>query len=403
MTGWQVWRTGAHPAGGLPLRCHGEGAVDRFPYLHRGPSTGAVVHDMKQSTAFYFALGRPLSPIYSLAMRLRETLYRRGVLRSYRLAAPVVSVGNLTLGGSGKTPMVQYLARLLQDNGFHPAIISRGYGGRAKGAINVVSDGKSLLLDAEQAGDEPRFLAETLPGVPVLTGIVRRLPAQRAVEMGADVLLLDDGFQHLQIKRDVNLVLFNTDRLAGNSRVFPGGDLREPVAALKRATGFVMTGVHAGNRERADRFADLLRHRFPGIPVVQAGYGVEGPVRLAASGILEPAAADILVQHPLFAFCGIAHPESFRQTLIAQGAVLAGFHPLDDHQRYSSAVIERLANRARQSGAQNLITTEKDLVKLAPHVEALSLPVFGLRMRVEAEEPLARNILSAVRSWSGHD
>ena len=186
---------------------------------------------MKTNT-FYFALGRPFSPIYSLAMRLRETLYRRGVLQSFRLSVPVISVGNLTMGGSGKTPMVQYLARLLQRHGFHPAVISRGYGGTANAKVNTVSDGSSVLLDAATAGDEPRFLAETLPGVPVLTGIVRRMPAQRAVEMGADVLLLDDGFQHLQIVRDVNLVLFNTDRLAGNSRVFPGGDLREPVIAL---------------------------------------------------------------------------------------------------------------------------------------------------------------------------
>lgn len=350
-------------------------------------------------TPFYFALGRPFSPIYSLAMRLREHLYRRGVLRSYRLGVPVVSVGNLTMGGSGKTPMVQFLARQLQRHGLRPAIVSRGYGGAATGKVNVVSDGATLLLDAREAGDEPRLLAETLPGVPVLTGIVRRLPAQRAVEMGADVLLLDDGFQHLQIVRDVDLVLFNTDRLAGNSRVFPGGDLREPVAALNRATGFVMTGVDDSNRERATRFADLLRARFPRIAIAYTEYRVEGLVALDSRGTVAPLPAELIEQAQCFGFCGIAQPESFRQTLVAGGIELAGFLPLGDHQPYTATLVDNLLAKAHQAGATCLLTTEKDLVKLVPFVPALSLPLYGLRMQVEAEESFVRNLLAVVQTW----
>jgi len=352
-----------------------------------------------KTTAFYFSLGRPLAPIYSLAMRLRETLYQKGVLRSHRLDAPVVSIGNLTMGGSGKTPMVQYLARLLQRHGLRPAVISRGYGGQARLKVNLVSDGTALLLDAEQAGDEPRLLAETLPGVPVLTGLVRRFPAQRAVEMGANVLLLDDGFQHLQIIRDVNLALFNADRLAGNSRVFPGGDLREPVAALHRATGFVLTGVHDGNRERAGKFCELLQTRFPQIPTAQTGYGPEGPVRLSAAGMLEPAPPDTLTSGRGFGFCGIAHPESFRSTLGACRVDLAGFFPLDDHQRYTSGLIDKLVAKARHADAQFLVGTEKDLVKLAPYGADLPLPLIGVRMQVEADESFAQGVLKAVRDW----
>jgi tetraacyldisaccharide 4'-kinase len=355
---------------------------------------------MKPSTRFYFALGRPFSPLYSLAMRVREALYRRQILQSYRLDAPVISVGNLTLGGSGKTPMVQYLARLLQQQGRHPAVISRGYGGKARDKINVVSDGATLLLDADQAGDEPRLLAETLPGVPVLTGIVRRFPAQRAIEMGADVLLLDDGFQHLQIDRDINLVLFNTDRLAGNSRVFPGGDLREPVAALHRATAFVMTGVEEDNRERAARFGQLLQDRFPQVPVYHTGYGVAGLVRLSPEGRLATVETESLGQGPFFAFCGIAHPESFQRTLAGYGVHLAGFQPLDDHQHYSASLLTRLADKAQRAGAQGLLTTEKDLVKLAPHALALPLPLLALRMGVEAEESFVRAIVDPVQAWS---
>ncbi|MDR2549362.1 MAG: tetraacyldisaccharide 4'-kinase [Desulfobulbus sp.] len=353
-----------------------------------------------ETNSLFFTFGRPFSPLYSLAMRLRESLYRRGTLPSYRFEVPVVSVGNLTMGGTGKTPMVQYLARLLQEHGFRPAIVSRGYGGAARGKVNLVSDGSNLLLDAHAAGDEPRLLAETLPGVPVLTGIVRRLPARRALELGADVLLLDDGFQHLPIVRDIDLVLFNTDRLAGNSRVFPGGDLREPVAALRRATGFVMTGVHEANRERAERFADLLRSKFPDIPVAFAGLQLEGLVEIAPSGMIVPAEAAPFEKTPCFGFCGIAHPELFRQTLIAQGFSLAGFLALADHQRYSEAQLDRLLGQARKSGAQWLLATEKDLVKLADRAGQLPLPLYGLRMRVAADADFSRTILKQLSSRS---
>ena len=354
------------------------------------------------ATHLYFALGRPFAPLYSAAMRLRETWYRQGILKSYRLNVPVISVGNLTMGGTGKTPMVQYLARLLQSHGLRPAVISRGYGGTAKDKVNLVSDGTELLLDAENAGDEPRFLAETLPGVPVLTGIVRRLPAQRAVEMGVDALLIDDGFQHMQIVRAVNLVLFSTDRLAGNSRVFPGGDLREPVAALSRATGFVLTGVHEGNKERAEQFADLLQGKFPQIPVALTGYQVEAPVRLSADGRIETVDVDLVARGRCFGFCGIAHPQSLLTILERHGLDVAGFCPLRDHQRYSSAVLGEILVKARQSGADFLVTTEKDLVKLARYAADLPLPLFGLRMQVTTDVHFVERILHDVRSWGNH-
>nr|WP_321468384.1 tetraacyldisaccharide 4'-kinase [uncultured Desulfobulbus sp.] len=355
-----------------------------------------------KTTPLYYALGRPFSPIYSLAMRMRERMYNKGLLASYGLGVPVVSVGNLTLGGSGKTPMVQYLARALQCCGYHPAIISRGHGGTANGKINLVSDGTTVLLNARQAGDEPRLLAETLPGVPVLTGIVRRFPAQRAIDLGADILLLDDGFQHLQIRREVNLVLFNTDRLAGNSRVFPGGDLREPVAALKRATAFVLTDVREENRERAARFAELLQARFPGIPVFQVGYDVDGAVRLNDRGMLEPVATD-LRQGKWFAFAGIAHPRAFQHTLEGFGVTLSGFQGLEDHQLYTPELLQKLVTRAVKSEGCGLLTTEKDLVKLEQVGAVTDLPLYALRMEVQAEEQFLQSILAGFAPQTNGD
>lgn len=215
-------------------------------------------------------------------MKARETMYLKGLKRRYQLPVPVISVGNLTMGGTGKTPVVAYLASLLLEKGFKPAVISRGYGGAAMNKVNVVSDGKAIFLDAAAAGDEPCFLAKSLPGVPILTGIVRILPCRHAIEhLGCDILLLDDGFQHLSVRRDLDLVLFSGAKLAGNSRVFPGGDLREPVSALNRCHGFLLTGITETNRERCTQFSALLQQRFPEKPVFLSSYQ---PVAATESG-----------------------------------------------------------------------------------------------------------------------
>ena len=345
----------------------------------------------------FFAIGRPFAPVYSIAMRLRESMYTKGVLRSYKFALPVISVGNLTLGGTGKTPVVQHVARLLQGQGYRPAVVSRGYGGQARGRFNIVSDGTQIILDAVAAGDEPRFLAETLPGVPVLTAVVRRLAVQQASAMGADVVILDDGFQHLQVARDINLVLFNADRLAGNSRVFPGGELREPIVALHRATHFILTGVNARNTERARQFSVLLREKFPHADIWQTKYVPGGIVRLSESANLEPVADTLHEGLSVFAFCGIARPASFQQSLQEQGVRLAGFRPLADHQVYSERLLDSLLVESRRLKVDCLVTTEKDLVKLAPLAHLLSVPLYGVRMRVQAEAMFDQTILELIK------
>lgn len=323
-------------------------------------------------------LGRPFSPFYSALMRCRELCYRSGLLPSTRLQVPVISVGNLTLGGTGKTPVVQAIARMLQEKGLKPAVISRGYRGGATGRVNIVSNGSQLLLEADDAGDEPRLLAETLPGVPVLTGRKRKYPARAALELGADILLLDDGFQHLGLTRTVDLVLFNADSLAGNSRVFPGGDLREPVKALNRCSAFVITNTCDRNRDRAGRFKDLLRSHFPNHPVFLAEYGAENILLYKGDGQFEQKEMDTLEHLSLFAFAGIARPEAFVQTLTDLGLSVSGYKALADHQAYSDAALADLLLSAGQSGATALITTEKDMVKLKKYDG--SLPLYVLRM-----------------------
>ncbi len=341
-----------------------------------------------------FMLGRPFAPLYGTLMRIREACYRHGLFKTKQLSVPVISVGNLTLGGTGKTPMVQYLARLLLNHGYKPAVISRGYGGSTRKAVNVVSDGRDVLLPADLVGDEPRLLAETLPGVMVLTGVVRRLPARHAVDMGADVLLLDDGFQHMAVARDLDLVLFSADYLAGNSRIFPGGDLREPVAALNRCSCFVLTGVTDDNEQRASRFGSLLQQRFPGKSLFRSSTrATEYVMRDDADGFTvlgeEQAARD-----GVLAFCGIARPESFKKTTADCNLDVCDFLSMPDHHRYKETDIARIRKKIKKKGAHAVVTTEKDMVKLG-RVD-LGVPVYGLRLLMEVEKEFRDMVLKNV-------
>jgi tetraacyldisaccharide 4'-kinase len=324
-------------------------------------------------------------------MKTRESLYHKGWKKRYKLDVPVISVGNLTMGGTGKTPLVAMLAKQLQKQGMRPAIISRGYGGAAGNKVNVVSDGNTVLMDPKEAGDEPCFLASTLPGVPVLTGIVRILPCRHAIaKLNCNVLILDDGFQHMSVKRDLDLVLFNAASLAGNSRVFPGGDLREPISALNRCHAFVITGTTEKLREQAGKFAKLLKERFPEKPVFICSYNVVGARSLNDQSFHK--LSDLPT--PLFAFCGIAQPDLFQETLTANDVDVAGFMALRDHQAFIPSLLQKIGKQAIKSSAKGLITTEKDLVKLS--LNDLPLPCFSLQMDVHHEQDFENFITQSI-------
>jgi tetraacyldisaccharide 4'-kinase len=386
----------------------------------------------------FFAVGRIFSPFYALLMRLRAWLYQRGWLRREKMAVPVISVGNLTLGGTGKTPLVIYLCRLLQGLGCRPAVLSRGYGRRrrprpaskettslvaglaevgpgpfdpARLAPMVVSDYQNILLDSATAGDEPVLLAQSLPGVPVLVAPRRVLSGRYAVgEMGADCLVLDDGFQHLALERDLDLALFSARNLpfkvAGSAagrqettapappsphaesfspaRVFPGGPLREPWSALARADALVITGVDSANRNEVAAFRRFLAHKFPALPCFLGEYL---PVCLLDAASRQTLALAEGRDRPWYGFAGIARPESFRQTLLGAGFKLTGFQAFADHYPYRAADYRALVEAAKQQRAEGLITTEKDLVKLTPLVD--DLPLLALRIELVMDEAFA--------------
>ena len=345
---------------------------------------------MSKALDIFFLLGRPFGPFYSAFMKSREKLYQRGVFRSYSLPVPVIAVGNLVLGGTGKTPTVQHLAGLLLQNGYHPAIVSRGYGGQSKKAVNVVSDGKNIFLSPKIAGDEPCMLAQSLPDVAVLTGAQRIFPCREAVDrLHADIIILDDGFQHLAVKRDIDIVLFDSTALAGNSRIFPGGSLREPISALNRCHAFLLTGENAANRERTQKFVKLLQKRFPGKPVFISSfnaYELRGP---NGSIIGSP------LQENFFAFCGIANPARFEKSLIGYGIQAVGFKAFRDHTPYDQTMVAQLCKKAVASGADKLVTTEKDFVKLQNCT--LILPLYVLKVHHKVEQDFDLFVLDELK------
>jgi tetraacyldisaccharide 4'-kinase len=329
--------------------------------------------------AALFSLGRPLSPLYALAMKLRALLYRKGVMKKVKLNVPVISVGNLTLGGSGKTPLVIYLARLLKKHGFRPAVVSRGYHGASTNPVNIVSDGSSILMEAKMAGDEPLMLARTLDDVVVATGKKRaQVCRQVLATYPCDVIILDDGFQHIGLHRDIDLVLFDVNHFAGNSRVFPGGDLREPITALQRSSAFVITGVVDECRDRAKKCRELLRQLLPDktVFICTPHYSGFAEYRISSDSVETSRRSQENVPARLFGFSGIAQPERFYRMAAAAGIDLTGRKLFRDHHHYTTEDISNLHRHAEESGAAGFLTTEKDMVKLTDPVFNTPLPFY---------------------------
>jgi len=320
---------------------------------------------------------RLVSVLYALVQRVRARCYRIKIFRTRRLDCRVISIGNLTLGGTGKTPAVMMVADTLRRRGFKPAILSRGYGGNSTEPVNVVCDGQQTLLSPEAVGDEPVMMAQRLKDIPVLTGRIRYETGRYAIErFGADVLILDDGYQHLPLHRDLNILLCDETRPFGNGVVFPAGELREPLSAVKRADLICLTRcrgenntdrVHACNRQQA--------------PVVKTGLRVQSVIDLSSG---EELGIEAVQHQPVEAFCGIAHPLDFFHTLEQVPVQIVNQNYFPDHHVYSMEELKTIENRARETGAKLIVTTEKDAVKLKGH--AFALPVYAVRIALEILE-----------------
>jgi len=326
-----------------------------------------------------FLVADPLSAAYAHIARLRRAWYARPG-RSRRLPHPVISVGNLSMGGSGKTPVVAALARLLRQRGQRPVILTRGYGRReATEGVLVVSDGQRVLESVERSGDEPQMLARLLPGVPVLVGADRYLAGVFAERhFAGTVSILDDGFQHVQLQRDVDLLLVSVDDL--NDRVVPAGHLRESLAAAQLADAVLVTGSEAD----VTAVVDVLRH--PTMFRVKTTYGV----------INRRVQQDPPCTERVVAFAGIARPDRFFNALQSLGYEIARELTFPDHHWYSAADIARIQAAARDANAPLIVTTEKDAVRCD-----LECAVLPMTVEVEPAAEFEQWLMGKLRSSEG--
>ena len=319
-----------------------------------------------------------LSAGYRLGLRVRAAAYDARILTTVRLPGPVISIGNITLGGTGKTPLVELAVRELAALGTVPAVISRGYGRASRGVV-VVSDGQTIRAGILESGDEPRLLAERLPGIPLVVGENRAEAGRVALrELGATVLVLDDGFQNRTVAKDLEVVVVSGRDPWGRGHVFPRGPLREPLAALARAQLVVITDPREdAPRQVAARLAAAGAAR---VPVVTATYEVTG-ARRAGESVSGPRP---LAGRRVLGFAGLAAPAGFADTVRAAGAQLAELIPFPDHHWYGPRDLAALERRAHSIGAEALVTTEKDWVKLRELGEPpIPLWVLAAELRID--------------------
>ena len=321
---------------------------------------------------------RPLIPVSWIYGRVALARRNRFEANAVALPVPVVSVGNVTTGGTGKTPTVELLVRELLARGRRPAILSRGYRA-ARGELS----------------DEAQLLALNLPDVPHHVGADRVLTGRAAVDRGADVLVLDDGFQHARLKRDLDIVLFDALDPFGGGRVLPAGLLREPLEVLSRAGLVCITRGQLVPREDVEILRGILRDRCPDAPHVELATDAQGWEPLPCPPGVQSCAPESFSGKRALVFAGIGNPSAFFLTLRAMGLEIAETVRFPDHHPYTSADLASIGARARALGVAVVATTQKDAVKLGGHLDPAGPPWFYLRIacRVGAGEALWRRAL----------
>ena len=320
-----------------------------------------------------------------------------GLRRRERLPVPVVSIGNLTTGGTGKTPMTQMLCRRLMDSGKRVAVLSRGHGGKGSG-VRLVSDAHgNIARSAADAGDEPLLLAQALPGVPVLVGKDRRQSGREALRrFGLDALVLDDGLQFWQLARDLDVVLLDARRPFDNGWSLPRGLLREPARHLARAGVVVVTRADGLDESGRAGVAATVAALAPAAEIFFARHAATGLVPVGAFGApMLP--LDALNSRRVLAWSAIAQPESFRRTLAASGAQLTAHIAEPDHYAPDEADAARVQRQMREEATDVLVMTEKDAVKW-PEVHGVEAYALRVEMQVEDE---ARFLACVIRRLFG--
>lgn len=318
----------------------------------------------------------PLSLVYGCIIYLRNLFYDYGWFTTEEFKLPIISVGNITTGGSGKTPLVMYLANLLIKNGKNPSIVSRGYGRKSQGLV-VVHDGKKMKAKVESAGDEPFLMASILKSVPVIVCEDRREAIRHLLNSSTvNIIIMDDGFQHRKVKRDLDIITISANDKKNNYRLLPWGRLREPLQNIKRADAVVVT--------KTENFTSPNIHVkvssvFNGSPIFSTIIPIL--MKYESSGYHKSLPLTI----PLFAFCGIGEPASFFKSIEQLDIRIGGKRIFPDHQKYTGSVINELSAQINSSQIKGIITTEKDLVKL-PDSFLDEFDIYVIKIEMEFED-----------------
>ncbi len=324
----------------------------------------------------------PLSWLYELGLELYLLQYKLGLRKRYKLPKLVISVGNLTTGGTGKTPFTVALCKILQSEGRSPAVLSRGYKGEHERGCAVVSDGDRFLLNAAEAGDEAFMLASLLREIPIVVGKDRRQSGKMALaQFDPDLIVMDDGMQYWQLHRDMDIVLLDASKPFDNGFLLPRGLLREPARHLRRAHIIIITRIAPISQMDREKLLGKLRDIAPGKPIFTADLVPYGIREIFSSEVLPPS---WLKGRRVSAYSGIGNPESFENMLGELGAVNAHQYRLPDHAKASEEEFVQFVNEAKQANAELIITTEKDAVKMT---SPAALPIYTLQVKMQMDFP----------------
>jgi len=314
----------------------------------------------------------PFSRIYGFVVKTRIFFYKKGILKCVLLPVPVISVGNITVGGTGKTPIVEYIARYLQAKGKRVAILSRGYAASIKQENN--SSGENIC------NDEYLLFKENIPDVPHLLNKDRIKSGLEAIKhFQAECLVLDDGFQHLRLARDLNIVIIDALNPFGHEQIIPRGMLREPLEGLKRADMIMLSHVDQCSRDKVVVITNRLREITGDVPVVET---VHRPICLESAKDAAKLDIHCLRSKRVFVFCAIGNPVSFRKSIENLGAELAGFRVFPDHHVYTLSELQELNAEAQSMKPDAIVITQKDRVKIGNDLSMWDFPVWTLKIEI---------------------
>lgn len=349
-----------------------------------------LVHGEKHGFWADVLLGllRLMSFIYGLGVQCKLAFYRWGILKRYKLPCKVISLGNITVGGTGKTPTAQRLAAFIRDQGYRVVILNRGYRADWKGQVGVVSDGRKIYMTVTEAGDEAYLLAKSLPGVPVVIGRNRAITGEYAVKhLNAEVIILDDAYQHWQLDRDLDIVLIDTINVFGNNFLLPRGTLREPLANLKRANAFLLTKIDQSTSNAREAIRNTLTKFNAQALVVESTHTPRCFIEIEEwyKGVRpETVPLEAINGHSVLPFSAIGNPSSFEQTIIDLGGEVIDAVRYPDHHDYTMAEMQYIMQKAVDKNVRALITTDKDAVKIPSEFihSDRPLPVYVLVIEV---------------------